>query len=82
MIAEHLVAEKPVKVESAGRVVWEWKEHPSHPDNHLFDCLVGCAVAAAVEGVTLDETSKRAERARVPLKLSELAREKARASRA
>ena len=29
----------------------EWRPKPSKPDNHWFDCLVGCAVAASMAGV-------------------------------
>jgi hypothetical protein len=28
-----------------------WRPKPSKPDNHWFDCLVGCAVAASMAGV-------------------------------
>jgi hypothetical protein len=34
-----------------GRDVREWKPRPTHPDNHWFDCLVGCAAAASMIGV-------------------------------
>lgn len=50
MLADHLVAEQPIRVKAKGREVDEWKEKPERPDNHWFDCLVGCAVAASVEG--------------------------------
>lgn len=52
MLAEQLTAERAVPVESKGRRVDEWKEIPGR-DNHLFDCLVGCAVAASMLGATL-----------------------------
>jgi hypothetical protein len=44
--------------ERHGRTVHEWRPKPSKsrkgscgPDNHWFDCLVGCAVAASMAGV-------------------------------
>ncbi len=55
MIAEQCRAEKRVSVEANGRKVDEWKELPSKPDNHLFDCIVGSAVAASMQGCTVAE---------------------------
>ena len=55
MIAEQLLAEYRVQTEGLGRKVWEWKAPSSKPDNHLFDCLVGAAVAASTEGIELKE---------------------------
>jgi hypothetical protein len=52
-ISEHLTAEKPVPVEANGRRIDEWFLPPSQPDNHWFDCLVGCCAAANFEGVWL-----------------------------
>jgi hypothetical protein len=56
LFAEHLTAEYRVKTEGRGRTVDEWKLRPERGDNHWFDCLVGCAVAASVQGATLLET--------------------------
>jgi len=53
LLAEHLTAEYRVKTEGRGRVVDEWKQRPERGDNHWFDCLVGCAVAASIEGAVL-----------------------------
>jgi hypothetical protein len=50
LFAEHLTAEYRVKTESRGRTVDEWKLRPSAGDNHWFDGLVGCAVAASIQG--------------------------------
>lgn len=55
LIADHLHAECPMLVETQGRKVTEWKERPGKPDNHLFDCLVGCAVGASMLGASLAE---------------------------
>jgi hypothetical protein len=51
----------------------EWKLRVDGHDNHWLDCLVGCAMAASMQGATLFETeSKPVERPRV--RLSELRR--------
>jgi hypothetical protein len=49
MLIEHLVAEFPVRVEARGRIVDEWKSVAR--ENHWWDCLVGCAVAASITGL-------------------------------
>jgi len=52
LFAEHVAdAESYVVTEGRGRTVHEWRAKPSRPDNHWFDCLVGCAVAASMVGV-------------------------------
>lgn len=53
MFADHCAAEYSVKVEACGRAVDEWRERPGKPDNHWFDGVVGCAVAASMCGVVL-----------------------------
>jgi len=53
LFAEHLTSEHRTKTEARGRVVDEWRLRPSGGDNHWFDCLVGCAVAASMQGVAL-----------------------------
>ncbi len=53
MLAEHLTAEYFIKTEGRGRTVDEWKPRPEQPDNHWFDCLVGSAVAASMQGPVL-----------------------------
>lgn len=54
MIAEHLSSEYRVQTQGRGRMVDEWKLRPNRPDNHYLDCLVGCCVAASMQGVSLD----------------------------
>lgn len=56
LFAEHLTAEYRIKTEGRGRTVDEWKIRPERSDNHWFDCLVGCAVAASMLGVALPGT--------------------------
>jgi hypothetical protein len=63
MLADHLTSEYRIRVGSldpkrSGRVVDEWKLKPGSPDNHLFDCAVGCAVAASFQGVSLADVHK------------------------
>lgn len=54
MLADHLHAEYPIPVESQGRKVSEWQNRPNDPDNHLFDCLVGCCVGGSMLGAALE----------------------------
>jgi Terminase large subunit gpA, endonuclease domain len=57
LLADHLTAEYRVKTEGRGRTVDEWKMRPERADNHWFDCLVGSAVAASIQGAVLPGTS-------------------------
>jgi hypothetical protein len=51
LLAEHVArSEKWEEKPGVGGKVWEWTALPSHPDNHWFDCLVGCAAAASILG--------------------------------
>jgi len=59
LLAQHLTAERAVRVTGNGRTVDEWRVKPGSPDNHLFDCIVGCALAASIEGATLFERPER-----------------------
>jgi phage terminase large subunit GpA-like protein len=56
LLAEHLTAEYRVRTEGRGRKVDEWKLRPESSDNHWLDCLVGCAVAASMQGAVLPGT--------------------------
>ena len=53
LFGDQLSAEYRVTTAGRGRAVDEWKHKPDHFDNHYLDCLVGCAVAASIQGVTL-----------------------------
>lgn len=70
MLADHLLSEEKIRVDAKGRTVDEWKLPPNKPDNHLFDCLVGAAVAANIGGSTLSNTNLDPSRKR--LKFSEI----------
>jgi len=72
LFSEHLTAEYKVRTEGRGRVVDEWKAKPNQLDNHWLDGIVGCAVAASVQGVSLPGTQEKAARPNRPIRLSEL----------
>lgn len=75
LIAEHLTAEYRVRTEGRGRVVDEWRVRPDGFDNHWFDGVVGCAVAASMLGVGLPSTDAKAiQQPKARLKLSDLRR--------
>ncbi len=74
LLADHLTAEYCVPTAAQGRTVDEWKLKAIRPDNHWLDGLVGCAVAASMEGVKLFGTQGDVVEKRKRLKLSELAR--------
>ena len=74
LFASHLTAERPTLVEGPYGTVEEWDPLPAGPDNHWFDCVVGCAVGASMEGARLSGEERRAVRQRV--RLSDLQRSK------
>jgi hypothetical protein len=74
LFAEHLTAEYRVKTEGRGRTVDEWKMRPERGDNHWFDCLVGCAVAASIQGAVLQGTDGQAPAKRERVSFAELQR--------
>jgi hypothetical protein len=74
LLAEHITAEYRVRTEARGRVVDEWKLRAGGPDNHWFDCLVGCAVAASIQGAVLPGTDTKTAPARQRIRLSEIQR--------
>lgn len=54
LLTIHMLSEYRVKTSGGGRVVEVWKPRPDTRENHWWDCLIGCAVAASVVGVTYD----------------------------
>jgi hypothetical protein len=69
MFGDQVTSERPIKTEALSRTVWEWTAKPGR-DNHLWDCLVGNYVAAAICGLTRDveritATPRRRARPRV-----------------
>ena len=74
LLAEHLSAEYRVKTEGRGRTVDEWKMRPERGDNHWLDALVGCAVAASMQGVSLQGTDASPVPSRQRVSFAELQR--------
>ncbi len=72
LFAEHLTAEYRVQTQGRGRRVDEWKLPAHKPDNHWFDCLVGCAAAASMQGAETVGALAAAPPEERRLKLSEL----------
>ena len=66
ILAEHLLAEQCVPTEAKGVTVDVWKDIPNR-ENDLFDCIVGCCVAASMQGVAIagEPTTAKAPRRRV-----------------
>lgn len=50
MLADHLTSERPIVNVARGRTVAEWQEPEPGRDNDWWDCLVGCAVGASIQG--------------------------------
>ena len=76
MFAEQITAEYFIKTEGRGRTVDEWKARPEQPDNHWLDCLVGCAVAASMQGALLFGTDVEPTRRRERVSFKELQKRK------
>jgi len=74
LLADHLTAEFRIKTMARERIVDEWKLRATRPDNHWFDCLVGCAVAASIQGANLDGVAGANRAPATRLKLSQLQR--------
>lgn len=75
MLADHCCAENCLKA-TGRRVIYEWKLPPNKPDNHLWDCLSGSAVAAAIQGCALEEMPIPKPRPRRKINFAETARRK------
>ena len=63
MFADHLTAQFCIRAEAEGRKVDEWKKPPSK-EWDWFDCLVGTAILACVEGCMLPEWDRKRRRKR------------------
>lgn len=53
MLADHITAEYWIPTEGRGRKVHEWRLRPGKSENHWWDCLVGAAVAASMQGAAI-----------------------------
>ncbi|HRT24654.1 MAG TPA: phage terminase large subunit family protein, partial [Anaerohalosphaeraceae bacterium] len=72
LLAEHLTAEYRIQTMARDRVADEWKLKAIRPDNHWLDCLVGCGVAASMEGAKLFGTEINQENRPARIRLSQL----------
>ena len=74
-LLEHLTSEYRATMthDQSGRQKDEWAKKPN-TENHLFDCFVGCAVAASVSGLqwTPDATLPRPKKLRPKISLDDL----------
>jgi hypothetical protein len=73
LLADHLTAEYATRVTVRNRTFDKWELRPGGAENHLFDVLTGCCVAASTLGLTWNPGGppKPAE-PRQRVKLSEL----------
>ena len=76
LLADHLTSEIRVRTEARGRTVDEWRLRQPGLDNHWLDGLVGCAVAASMQGAVLFGTDQKAPGAAPRVRLSDLRRAK------
>jgi len=74
MFAEHMTSEYSVRTEGRGRVVDEWQLRPGRTENHFWDCVVGCAVAASEQGIALSSSTPAGLARKPAIKLSALQR--------
>lgn len=61
MLIDHLTAETRKREEGDNRTVDIWEKKPGREENHFWDCLVGCAVGASIEGVHFEAVSRPRE---------------------
>jgi phage terminase large subunit GpA-like protein len=62
LFADHLTSESRVRTEGMGRTVDEWSKRVGSPNNHWWDCVVGCAVGASYLGVKWSAAEALGER--------------------
>lgn len=58
LFADHLSSEYCTETTGRGRTVQVWQVRPDRVDNHWFDCIVGCAVAASEQGLVWNASDK------------------------
>lgn len=51
LFSDHCTAEDATLVKANGREIYEFFTRVNRPDNHWFDCLVGCMAAASALGL-------------------------------
>lgn len=52
LLTTHLLSEFRAASWGQGRRVEKWSPRPDRRENHWWDCVIGCAVAASVSGLT------------------------------
>lgn len=72
MLVEHLTAETRERMQGSVRVIDVWKLRPGARDNHLFDAMVGSAVAASILGAALPGMESHAVKVRKRVRLSDI----------
>jgi hypothetical protein len=72
LLAEHLTAERHLVVIGPYGPVDFWENPPSQPDNHWFDCLVGCAVLASWLGASTLPGGPDRPRKRVRMSIAQI----------
>jgi len=60
MLSKHCAAEFSTQITLRGTTFDKWEILPHRPDNHLWDVLVGNAVAASVSGLQWQATGEPA----------------------
>jgi hypothetical protein len=58
LFAEHCAAEYSQSATLRGDTFDKWLEKPHRPDNHWWDCLIGCAVGASTLGLHWQSDTK------------------------
>lgn len=51
LLGIHLASEYPTATTANGNTVNDWQRRPDR-ENHLLDCLIGCSIAAGMEGLS------------------------------
>ncbi|OQA04345.1 MAG: hypothetical protein BWY69_00016 [Planctomycetes bacterium ADurb.Bin401] len=73
LFAQHVAgSESWVRTEGHGRVVYQWSPKVGGLDNHWFDCMVGCSVAASMCGCNLSGHNIKTHAKRERIKLSDI----------
>jgi len=54
LLFDHLVSEQAKTPEGRDRTAAEWRRRPNLTENHWWDCLVGSAAAASIDGLRFD----------------------------
>ena len=72
LLADHLTSEFRIKTEGRGRSLYEWQLRPTITENHWLDCLVGCCVAASMQGAETEGVVREKRRRRRRISIAEM----------